>query len=328
MNHAKQALFSGVLDSDTGPAIVNRAYVSRGDGWLVSPTRRPGPATVVWFARQRGRLSGVVVSSTSTYHVVLLLLARVFRIQGFYLAHGVAKTEMRINGRRSLRHAWVEALTVLFATEVLAVSPVLATQMKVSFPHAGGKVSVLTNGGDTDHVARRALEPRPPRHVRIMTVGTRPIKNLDVLLTVLASGGIEDVELLVVGALEGFPTPQGSRVRIVVHERLTHDEVLAWMDSSDIYVQLSHVEPFGLAVCEAAASGCSLLLSSSVGARHVLTGLGESNVLTFPITSHELADKLGALVDAVRAGTRTRHECARTWATAARELRSKVDPSW
>lgn len=327
MRSTKQALFSGVLDSDTGPAIVNRAYVSRGDGWLAAPARHPGPATLLWFARRHRHLGGVLVSSTSSYHVILLLLARAFRTPGFYLAHGVAKTEMQINGRRSLRHAWVEALTIGLATEILAVSPALATDMRVAFPRARGKVAHVTNGGEGPQVVGRVAPAPVPGRVRIMTVGTSPIKNFDLLLAALEEARAGEVELVVVGRAQEPLRTSNPTVYVIEHRFLSHEEVLMWMRSSDIYVQVSDFESFGLAVCEAASQGCSLLLGPRIGARDALTGIGAANVVESPVTASDIAAKLSLLISAVRDGNPSRHECIRTWDMAANELRARLGAS-
>lgn len=315
-----QIHFSGVLDADTGPSIVNRAYTSRCQDWLIAETAGPGFRNVLSFIRRRRQVAGVLVSSTSGYHVVLLLLARVLGKDGYYLAHGVGSLERRINDTPSLRAAVVERLTVRSASTVVAVSHSLAAQLVKVLAVPAAKVQVVLNGVDSAFAATATIPEAPMGLVRIMTVGSRPIKNIETLCRAVERASVREIEFVVIGDLPNQTLPQRAGLHVLNYKRLSHADTMAWMRSSHVFVQISAVEPFGLAVCEAAQLGCSLLLSTVVGAIPVLTNLDAGNLVVCPTDVDEVSEKLEALVEAVRLGRTPTHACIRTWQDAAVDL--------
>lgn len=322
MNH-KSVLFIGVFDTDVGPAVVNRAYAERCADWLECTAGVPKHVVARTMIMRRQSLSGILVSSTSVHHVLLLLLARLLGIRGTYLAHGVATVEMRINRERSFKHVCVEYLSLRLATQIVAVSKSLEMQLGGAFKVARHKTVTVTNGADVS-VSEVGLEiRRNPKVVRIMTVGTKPLKNSETIVAAtLAIADDGPIELVVVGEFLQSPKGNAGPVEVIRHSHLAQQDVLAWMRSSDIYVQVSSSESFGLAVCEAAANGCSLLVSSVVGARDALTGLDDAHVVDAPISVDSVAAKLTGLVTAARRGLGAHHSCLRTWDAAADELRN------
>jgi glycosyltransferase involved in cell wall biosynthesis len=318
-------LFSGVFDSDTGPAIVNRAYASGCREWLTADAPRPRLAAVFRLIRHHRRFSGVLVSSTSGHHALLMLTARLLRKNAFYLAHGVGRVERRINSTPSLKASVFEWLTVRLSSSVVAVSTRLAQQLVTELAVPPAKVRVVFNG--TDLLGDESLPPVPAPEagrIRIMTVGTRPIKNVETLFRALEVADLGDVELVVVGAVpEGVVVPP-SRLTVIQHASLPHAATMSWMRSSHIYVQLSLVEPFGLAVCEAAQADCVLLLSAQVGAAPTLVGLTADNLVESPLDEAHVARQLEVLVAKFRGGAARSQQCRRTWQEASDDLAAAI----
>jgi glycosyltransferase involved in cell wall biosynthesis len=56
---------------------------------------------------------------------------------------------------------------------------------------------------------------------------------------------------------------------------LSHDEVMSWLRRSSIFVHPAVYEPFGLAVAEAAAAGCALVLADIPTLRELWDGVAE-----------------------------------------------------
>jgi hypothetical protein len=315
--------FSGVLNGDNGPAIVNRAYAERGTEWLDARSG-PGLKNVMSFVRNPNSYVAVLASSTSAHHVILLLLARLWGRKAWYLAHAVARTEMRINKTWSLKHYVTEQLTLRFATGVICVSDQLRAQFVEEFPGMSKRVHVVLNGAPADVSSSVEVSPPAPGSVRIMTVGARPVKNLATLIQGIQWAELVDVELVVVGDL-GATSPDLIDLPFVRHlPHLSHEQTLAWMASSHLYAQTSVFESFGLAVCESVLQGCDLLLSTSVGCLPVIPTLRDQNLVTDPFDVGLVARRLTKLVELARTGNSQRHECSRSWDDAARDLESLV----
>lgn len=62
-------------------------------------------------------------------------------------------------------------------------------------------------------------------------------------------------------------------------EKLDHSDLLDLMKKSDLYVQNSTFETFGLAVIEALLSGCGILISKNVGALGVFNSLSQDDII-------------------------------------------------
>lgn len=313
--------FSGTLTGDNGPAVVNRSYWNRRTGWMRECPPGPTMANTWAFLRRHRQTTAVLVSGTSFHHVLLVLAARALRRPAWVLAHGVARVEMQINGTWSIKHTAAEWLTLTLATNVVAVSDRLRRQIEREYPRVK-PAAVVYNAPPESVVASPGgyVEPPAQSEIRIMTVGAMPIKNLDVLCDAIDSADLGSVELIVVGVGSGAETLNRAYVRH--HPRLPHSEVLEWMASSHLYVQISSHESFGLAVCEAAEQGCELLLSEQTGCVTVLPTLGPDNLVSDPRNPAEVASRLMTLAERIRAGAAETHLCTRTWDEAVSELRA------
>ena len=64
------------------------------------------------------------------------------------------------------------------------------------------------------------------------------------------------------------------------------------MAESTLFIQNSSFETFGLAPVEALLQGCSLLISSNVGAVSVMTTVQENDVIEHPKNPEELTSKI------------------------------------
>ena len=320
-------LFSGMFEADSGPAIVNKAYAEACSDWLSVRESRPSITTVLHFARHAFAYRGVLVSSTSGYHVLLLILARLVGRDAIYLAHGVGRLERRINGARSLRAETIEKLTVRLASKVVAVSTRLADQMVREYSVPASRVKAVLNGTYVfDSSVLPAVPPALNGCVRVMTVGTKPIKNIETLCRALDRADLGSIEFVVIGPVDEVELPSNPRIKNLQVDTVPHDCARSWMGSSDIFVQLSLVEAFGLAICEAAEAGCVLLLSSRVGSLPALEGLTSANLVEDPTDIDLVVQRLECLVQSVRAGTAQRQACPRSWQQAGEELAAAIGP--
>ena len=74
---------------------------------------------------------------------------------------------------------------------------------------------------------------------------------------------------------------------------MSHDDVGAWLQRASIFVHPAFYEPFGLAVLEAAAAGCALVLSDIPTLRELWNGAAEFHN---PCDSAQLHAALGGLI--------------------------------
>lgn len=100
------------------------------------------------------------------------------------------------------------------------------------------------------------------------------------------------LKLIVLGA-EGKDSAALRKYPFVEDRGLvSHKETLACMAESTLFIQNSSFETFGLAPVEALLQGCSLLISSNVGAVSVMTTVQENDVIEHPKNPEELTSKI------------------------------------
>ncbi len=155
-------------------------------------------------------------------------------------------------------------------------------------------------------------------------VGTvEPRKNLPVLARAVASPGLDDLALVVVGPtgwnedLSAAVAPLGGRVVVTgpVDEATKH----AWFDAADVFCFPSLLEGFGLPVLEAMGHGTPVVTSAGTATEEVV---GDAGLTVDPTDVDGLADALRrVLADpdlAARLGEAGRRRAATmTWATTA-----------
>ena len=310
-------LFSGDHVGSSGPSQVNRSYLQEAAGWLDAKYPQPSlRSTLSYLRRGRSGYAGVLVSSLSNHHVLLLLVSRLTRRRGWYLAHGVAGRE-GIGRMRSRRVT--EWVTVRLATDVICVSQVLAKELRARFGGSVSKYRVVHNAGPSVK-RRQPTRIRPDDPIRVLSVGTSPIKNVEVMLDVV-NRAESPFHLTLVGP-GSFNGPGVRRLADVEHRQL-----LELMCESDLYVQTSIAESFGLAIVEAAASGCELLIPAVAGCVEVMPSLTQANLIRDVHDADEIVVKLENLARKVRTGEIRGHGVSWSWADAADALNDVVRQS-
>jgi glycosyltransferase involved in cell wall biosynthesis len=146
-----------------------------------------------------------------------------------------------------------------------------------------------------------------------------PEKGFDTLVRAIASAG-PPLALLLAGEgalrreLERLAERGGTRLALLGD--LPPDRLLEAYVAADVFALLSHHEPWGVVVNEAAAAGLPLVLSDRVGAAHDLLRDGENGFLVPAGDAAAAAAALRRLADdaelRARMGARSR-ELVRGW---------------
>ncbi|MDR5708379.1 MAG: glycosyltransferase family 4 protein [Armatimonadota bacterium] len=143
----------------------------------------------------------------------------------------------------------------------------------------------------------------PPHRVLLVYVGRLAReKNLDLLLEAFARAcNARPLHLLLVGhgpqrtELERRAREAGILDRVTFAGALPHEEALAWMKASDVFVFASRTETQGLAVVEAMACGLPVTAVRATGTSETVTH-GQTGLLVDP-DPEALASAMARLVD-------------------------------
>jgi glycosyltransferase involved in cell wall biosynthesis len=94
----------------------------------------------------------------------------------------------------------------------------------------------------------------------------------------------------------GPPFAAGERLRsydfVTYYESVPNPEVIRLMKGSALYIQNSIFDSFSIAVVEAIACGCSVLISSGVGASESISTIENSDIIDDTCNVDEIAAKI------------------------------------
>lgn len=223
------------------------------------------------------RADFVVMSGHSKQNLHAIRIADSKGIPTVYIMHGCVEHENAINGVTDESMNEVERATMEGADYILAVSEQFEAFLKEKYPEHADKISHLTNGIGTEmfkNVGRLTKSGDVPdgseeMPYRLISVGggmpRKRIVKICEALQLLINRGISLI-LIVAGdegkdsdAINAYPFVKN--IGLVDGERMRKN-----MQLSQLFIQNSCFETFGLAPLEALTCGCDVLMSKNVGA--------------------------------------------------------------
>jgi glycogen(starch) synthase len=171
------------------------------------------------------------------------------------------------------------------AAAVVAVSEYLRRELETKIPAARGKVEVIDCGVDLE---RFRVEPAPEGPTRYLCVGSlSDRKNVVRLANAFAQVGHGTLTFVGDGPLRGALEGREG-IELVGHVR--HEQVPGWIARSHVLCQPSLIEPFGLALLEAMATGRSVVATRVGGPPEFVTPA--AGVLVDPTDEGHIAQGL------------------------------------
>lgn len=274
-----------------GPNEVNRNLVGRFPP-EIRIKRNPKGVLSVIEALWKTATSDVVIFSGLTFNKMVFEAARRWGKKIVYIMHGCLLIE---NGRESE----LENCVLEHSHRILCVSENFSRLMRETFPRHAHKIGALDNGIEWKQFDKILAEPVPRRqHGRIILFGGgRETKhNLEVCQAAQQLNDELDLGLKV--DVYGYRrdndrSPEIAAVPCVeFHHVIPHDEVNRELRKAHIYVQNSTMEPFGLAVIDALALGCDLLVSKYIGSADLIKAIDRNDVIDNPLDVAEVKNKL------------------------------------
>jgi glycosyltransferase involved in cell wall biosynthesis len=243
-------------------------------------------------------------------------------------AHGVPYVLLVESHDLEPRSAWRRAIKGAVVPRLLHAAAsvlVVGSAARESVVARGAtSVRVFANTIDVASWTTRAqqlVRRRPDDDVVVLSVARlAPEKGIDDLIRAVTEADDSRLRLVIAGdgprreALVELAAGLGVRLTILGH--LAEGELAQTYVDADVFALLSHHEPWGVAVNEAAASGLPLLLSDRVGAAADLLVDGRNGFLVAAGEVHEAARALRRLAAEPELrqelGTRSR-ELVRDW---------------
>jgi len=166
-------------------------------------------------------------------------------------------------------------------SKVIAPSASVAAALREQGLFDESKIVSIPYGIDIDHYSQRQSRPKSHRRLVGMIGHLSPIKGQDIFIRAAAAIGAErhDVDFLLVGEDKESDGRNRAEIEKLIAELELADRVAltGWKDdvreileTLDIFVCPSRIEPFGLVMVEAMAAGVPVVATRSEGALEII----------------------------------------------------------
>ena len=283
-------LFWGDTARNNGPMNINKGIIAN----LTEPfvtVKRCGKYRDFIDACWKLTCSDVlVVSGVSRIGYLLVKAAKLLQKPSVYIMHGCGKYEIELNRvtcpGKGLE--W-EAYLLEKADLLLPVSEKFMHWVHGRYPEYAEKTKFLYNGIDKSLFDSAVVGQKKSGSVAV-SGGLTPLKNnMPVLKAVEALQG--KAFLTIYGA-----SADGHRTYARKVSKLPHDRFLQELAGEQLFVLNSVFETFSIAVMEALACGCSILVSEVAGITGLLA-LEETDLIHDPMDKEEIRRKMEYLLD-------------------------------
>ena len=285
--------YMGDFVSDNGPAIVNKSYQKYLSKQCYICRTNNKFIRVVQFIIHLLNTRILLISGLSKFHLIAIKIAKKLKVKVVYLMHGYNKMEYEINNiplsARKLEK--VESQILKEADKIICVSKIFADYMKKQRTDIADKIDFVSNG-----VAYKKYKKRSTKKdmYTIISVGggIRIKNNLDVCKAIEQIDNSQRIKFIVIGPKKQDGNLISKYEFVEYYEQLPHDEVIKKMQTSDLYIQNSYFDTFGLSVTEAIEAGCQVLISKDIGAISILENLNKDMIINENTNVNEIKDKI------------------------------------
>lgn len=220
-----------------------------------------------------------------------------------------------LDAKAAMQSGWIGRmlwkLTLQAADRVVGCSASVIADVRSIADLPEEAIQVLDNGVDGERIRRLATSalPRGLSGPYLLSLGTfEHKKGHDVLLTAFARvrKSFPGLSLVIagrtgtpeaMGELEAIRRQVDAGTQVVFLRDLDHESAMALIGGAQLFVSASRVEPFGIAILEAAVLGCPVVATTACGVVHRL-GVGAFAAVVPPGDPERLADAIvGVLGD-------------------------------
>lgn len=280
--------FAGNYFGDGGPQIVNKNLVfclRHHISYLIYKNR------YLRFIEAIYKIIGsktIVFSGVTNVDNILVPICLLFKRKIIYIMHGCLELEYKTNNYTfnptGLKN---EKLLLLKSDLILCVSNTFKEFIASFYPQYTSKMDVLVNGVNWRHleetVKNNRYLTRDNYQILLMGGGRRTKRNLQICQAIQKINEENRVyyKVIVYGNLNNSDdSKEISNIPCVTfHSLISHDAILMELRKSRLFIQNSDFESFSLGAIEALCCGCDLLISKNVGAKDIIGGLMDEDII-------------------------------------------------
>lgn len=298
MFQKKEVLFIGDYLSATGPAIVNKNLKAHLGDKVKFIYNRNKIIRTIQIVISLVQSKAVILSGVSRANLFVFKLKKITGNKVIYLMHGSVVKENKINGTSNPYAENLEKQHLTNSDSIICVSKRFMSWMQEQYPELTNKFNYVNNGIDWSLLKKdRSKDQQLERKKNyIMSIGGgMPRKNILKIceaIDLINKENSENLRLIVLGG-QGNDLFEITKYPFVEYYGVVpYDQVFEYYSKSNLYIQNSSFETFGLAPIEALLSGCNLLLSKEVGALDLIENIDESDLIVDNQNEYEIRDKI------------------------------------
>ena len=286
----KKIYWVGDMINNTGPAIVNKEYYAylKNDAYFCFTNnkllRSLDLLTRIFYIKT------IVISGFSKLNYILAVICKKFNKKIIYLMHGYDKEELKYTNNYNKKVLKREYCLLKSVDKIVCVSEIFSNYLKKDIPEFKNKIFFVNNGVEKDSHKNTSSNNSV---FQIISVGGG-MKRKQNLAICEAISKINDIKIkfVVVGKNLNYGDEIKKFPFVEYYESLPHEEVLKKMSESNLYIQNSYFETFGLAVVEALNCGCDILISKNIGALSILNNVTENDIILDNEDINEIISKI------------------------------------
>ena len=233
----------------------------------------------------------VILSSLSNFNILAIKATKIFRKKSIYFMHGSAEMESILNGIHNSQKN-IEEFSIYKSDKIICVSKMFCEYVINNYQISKEKISVINNGIEW---SEQFLYDKKCKHSIITTGGTDKRKNnIEICKAVdLLKSKYDDISLTIIDNPScNFSNEPMLKYPFVNYlQSMEQKELFKLFAKTNIYIQNSYYETFGLAIAEALNQGCNLVLAKDIGIRDVIN-LPNEYIIEDNDNIEEIAEKI------------------------------------
>lgn len=301
----------GDFKSTTGPGIAN-AQIKK--GFLQSEY-----SEFVSFSEKENKIHRVLemiikilfadalcICSLSFISYTSIMISKLLNKKIYYVMHGYKTYELSFqsnNIKEVKRYNKLENFIFKNSASIYCVSKTFRDFMVESEPKYADKFDYNFNGIDLEkikYVSKNNEINKKKNEIVIVSAGGGKKQKNNLMVAKAIETLIRNYQYSIEYHIIGNYGEDISKIAnfdfVTVHNKFTYIEMLEFLRLSNIYVQNSKMETFGLALVEAMLLDNNILASSNIGSLGLFENLSENNIINDTFNSDEIAKKLESLI--------------------------------
>lgn len=298
----KKILFFGDIFTNTGPGIANKMTLKcLKKIFLVYENNANKILNMITLPILLLLSDIVFIASKSRINFLLIKISKLFSKKIIYLMHGYSTKEAIIekkNNKYISKCKKYDNFIMKNCDLIVFVSENFKNYMIDEFPKFKNKFKHINNTMNTCNW--KNFRNNVNNEFMIVSAGgDRLIKNniivAKAILELVEEG--YDICYHICGSADRFTALFKNNKSIILEGNLLQDDFYKLLNRSNLYIQNSTFEAFGMAVIEAFSNGNDILISKNVGALSIFTNISNNNIIYNINSIEEIKSKIKQLIE-------------------------------